>query len=63
MSLTWEQLKELLDSVPELPPPYPLVLPGWFPHDQREYAERWATDHGWAGVVYARTQPRKGSDG
>lgn len=49
--LTFKQMCEIVDSVPDHTAPPPLVLPSWFPKDQLEYADRWATNHGWGGVV------------
>jgi hypothetical protein len=54
-SLTVKTMDDLVDALEAQPQwePRCLVLPGWFPEDQRSFAEQWAGDHGWDGVLYA----------
>ena len=49
--LTIQQINDLVVTFHEHPPAL-LVLPWWFPVEHREWAETWAREHGWAGVVY-----------
>lgn len=51
--LTAETLYELVDQIErgDEPPERVLILPSWFPDDQIEFADEWARQHGWTGVL------------
>lgn len=54
--LTAARLYELANALPTHAEPPPLLLPAWFPTEHLEFADRWARDNGWTGVVRGREE-------
>jgi len=59
--LTAEQFYRSIEAVERQPtnPAQYLMLPDWFPAAQRDFADEWAKQHGWAGVAY-HTRTKRG---